>query len=78
VPYKMATHGELQERFLEPQAWVGYEVQLPRGKTPAARMFCLQILRVHRAATAHSLPSPNTREVQRERQHGLLRGHTDP
>jgi hypothetical protein len=26
MPYKTATHEELQERLLEPQEWVGYEV----------------------------------------------------
>jgi hypothetical protein len=32
VPYKAATHGEVQERFLEPQKWVGYEVYDPLGQ----------------------------------------------
>jgi hypothetical protein len=30
--YKMATHGEPQEKFLEPQEWTGYEVYDPLGQ----------------------------------------------
>ena len=32
MTYKTATHEELQERFLEPQDWTGYEVHDPLGQ----------------------------------------------
>ncbi len=32
MTYKTATHEELQQRFLEPQEWAGYEVYDPLGQ----------------------------------------------
>jgi hypothetical protein len=32
VFYKTATHEELQQRFLKPQEWAGYEVYDPLGQ----------------------------------------------
>jgi hypothetical protein len=32
MPYKAATHEELQEGFLEPREWTGYEVYDPLGQ----------------------------------------------